>query len=633
MADVNWNLAVTPDPFKQIAEGADYSRRIFDQAALLQAGTQYAGGDLTGAANTVARRGDFATAGKLQDFATNREAGALYAGGDYSGAGKVLARGGDITGAETLADKQIQTVQRQQNAIGRSGQFFDAAIKDAAIKQDPRLADQAWNMAKQQLQAAQIPPERIAEFERLDPATRGAIMSHIGDQKIEFQKTDDGKLYQFMNGQLVNTYGGDSGPYRGTSPEATDRNTLLKGVKDPAFRNTPEYAVAWNSLNRPQTQIINGQLVSIAPNVSAWAPRPGSSQGGAADSVPSGTVPAPEQNGTQRTPGPIGGSASGAPGATQLPSGAAPPSGSFVDANGVTYVVDPNTHRATLPDGTPYTPVGESHLAPGGNAAANVPSAPPQAGPAPASPPAPAAATPVPRAPNVTVTPVPGLQPSGTVRDATQEELTARGYKPGTRGQFDTQTQKLTITDKPTPEDYKAAEYANRLTHAAETLDRLNQQGIVKPTAQVLVSDRNGVLRFVFSNQKDRQFVQAAKEWLAPVLRKDSGAAVNESEYGYYEDIYIPRPEDGPEVLAQKAAARANYEDTLYGQAGPLAVQMYGPRKPRAKPSTARGPYAPGRGQLFIPKPSIDALRQNPQRAAEFDKKYGAGAAKSVLGR
>jgi len=215
----------------------------------------------------------------------------------------------------------------------------------------------------------------------------------------------------------------------------------------------------------------------------------------------------------------------------------------------------------------------------------------------------------------------------------TDEELKAHGLPAGTTAQINPLTNEVKVLTKPTEADYKTVEYANRMTHAAETLDRLGQQGITKPTAQVLVSDRNGVLRFVFSNQKDRQFVQAAKEWLAPVLREDSGAAVNESEYLYYEDIYIPRPEDGPEVLAQKAQARANYEDTLYGQAGPLATRLYGPRKPRPKPNAERGPYAPGRGQPFIPKPSIDALRQHPQRAAEFDKKYGAGAAASVLGR
>src|SRR5580765_165994 len=199
MADVNWNLAVTPDPFKQIAEGADYSRRIFDQAALLQAGTQYAGGDYASAANTVARRGDFKTAGDLSDLATARTAGAQYAAGDYAGAGKTYAAAGKIDEAGKIQDQQIKTIQQQQDAIGRVGGFIAAANK-----QNPASIPQAWAMAKQQLQAAGIPPDRIADFEKLvtnDPAKAAATMGALS--KLEGHQVGDDFVFTNALGQEV----------------------------------------------------------------------------------------------------------------------------------------------------------------------------------------------------------------------------------------------------------------------------------------------------------------------------------------------------------------------------------------------------------------------------------------------
>lgn len=48
----------------------------------------------------------------------------------------------------------------------------------------------------------------------------------------------------------------------------------------------------------------------------------------------------------------------------------------------------------------------------------------------------------------------------------------------------------------------------------------------------------------------------AEKEWLSPVMRKDSGAAVSHSEWNNMGNIYFPRPNDSPEKLAMKAQAR-----------------------------------------------------------------------------
>lgn len=55
----------------------------------------------------------------------------------------------------------------------------------------------------------------------------------------------------------------------------------------------------------------------------------------------------------------------------------------------------------------------------------------------------------------------------------------------------------------------------------------------------------------------DYQVAQTAgSEFLAAILRKDTGAAITEGEQRIYGDIYLPRPGDTPERLAYKKAAR-----------------------------------------------------------------------------
>lgn len=55
-----------------------------------------------------------------------------------------------------------------------------------------------------------------------------------------------------------------------------------------------------------------------------------------------------------------------------------------------------------------------------------------------------------------------------------------------------------------------------------------------------------------------QQAEQAGRQFLNALLRKESGAAISETEDRRYGDAYLPRPGDKPPVLAQKKAARAN---------------------------------------------------------------------------
>ncbi len=72
-----------------------------------------------------------------------------------------------------------------------------------------------------------------------------------------------------------------------------------------------------------------------------------------------------------------------------------------------------------------------------------------------------------------------------------------------------------------------------------ERLNAIAREGIFKPqtpTDSLFQTDKSGLVRLVARTEIDRRFVQAAKEFLAPILRKDSGAAVTDTELQTYMD-------------------------------------------------------------------------------------------------
>lgn len=53
-----------------------------------------------------------------------------------------------------------------------------------------------------------------------------------------------------------------------------------------------------------------------------------------------------------------------------------------------------------------------------------------------------------------------------------------------------------------------------------------------------------------------QQAEQAGKEFLQAILRKDTGAAITPAETSEYGSVYLPRPGDSPQLLAQKRVSR-----------------------------------------------------------------------------
>lgn len=156
----------------------------------------------------------------------------------------------------------------------------------------------------------------------------------------------------------------------------------------------------------------------------------------------------------------------------------------------------------------------------------------------------------------------------------------------------------------PTDGQRTAAGWAYRAGTALERFDGLARaQGKpLRPTQKLEWADPVfGKASFKVRNAHDRRFVQSAKDFLAPILRKDTGAAVTDEELNTYMDIYIPRAGDDGQTLEMKAQARGDAIRALQRQAGG-AMRDY-PDMPGIKPRQRAGARpAPNRGGKVQPR-------------------------------
>ena len=87
---------------------------------------------------------------------------------------------------------------------------------------------------------------------------------------------------------------------------------------------------------------------------------------------------------------------------------------------------------------------------------------------------------------------------------------------------------------------------------------------------------------------------QSGRNFLASILRKDSGAAITENEEKIYGDVFLPQPGDKPGVLAQKREARRQAIEAVKGGLGTAEVLARGSEVLKAPAPTA----APDRAAL-----------------------------------
>lgn len=119
--------------------------------------------------------------------------------------------------------------------------------------------------------------------------------------------------------------------------------------------------------------------------------------------------------------------------------------------------------------------------------------------------------------------------------------------------------------EKLTEGQSKDVVYYNRAIYANDDLTQLETALQQQPDAAL-----GGVplVGGAFKSPDYMQAERAAREFLAVVLRKDTGAAVTAQEFALYGPMYIPSYWDDPQTLADKRAARQRFLEGMYRAAG-----------------------------------------------------------------
>lgn len=121
----------------------------------------------------------------------------------------------------------------------------------------------------------------------------------------------------------------------------------------------------------------------------------------------------------------------------------------------------------------------------------------------------------------------------------------------------------------PTAAQFSAAGFANRVADTSSTLDNLANE-FSKVTAV------GGVLPNFLKSENRQVFEQAERNFINATLRRESGAAIADSEFDSARQQYIPQPGDSAGVLASKKQNRLRIQQQLQAEGAGALEQMGG---------------------------------------------------------
>lgn len=142
----------------------------------------------------------------------------------------------------------------------------------------------------------------------------------------------------------------------------------------------------------------------------------------------------------------------------------------------------------------------------------------------------------------------------------------------------------LNKEDKPKADQFKVAGFGRRVEQAENVFNKLENEGYNRATTG------EGLKSFfvpgAMQSSELKQQEQAERNFINAVLRRESGAAIADSEFESGEKQYFPRAGDSDEVIRQKAANRAQVFEALRSESGPAwdKVKPISPKTGKARP-------------------------------------------------
>lgn len=120
--------------------------------------------------------------------------------------------------------------------------------------------------------------------------------------------------------------------------------------------------------------------------------------------------------------------------------------------------------------------------------------------------------------------------------------------------------------------------YGKRMQTAHNELVKLEKSGVTRGSLLAESSKLGGVAATITpsflggNSQEQRQYLQAKRNFVNAVLRKESGAVISDAEFANAERQYFPQVGDSAAVIKQKQANRDQVTKTMLSNSGQVAM-------------------------------------------------------------
>ena len=207
-----------------------------------------------------------------------------------------LAQAGQAIG-RGLESRGIRQQKEQQNKLAGSAYMGDPQAMEELMQVNPSLGAQVQQAATKRKETGQQQAlekrtqfkkeyedimGNIAKFDSFEEAKSYADtrIADIGQRYPEVMaKLGEDAVFDEGDFQLAKKLAGEGkGAFAGTSMDAQVSNMLSRGVEDPAFRETPDYARAWQLANEPKIIRTPAGDITLRPELSAVFKPPGAAK-------------------------------------------------------------------------------------------------------------------------------------------------------------------------------------------------------------------------------------------------------------------------------------------------------------------------------------------------------------------